>query len=107
MLRALRRTWARQAVVLTGETSRWMSEDATDEERRAPRMVSLTQLGTTLGRARCPQPTQLQRMRHSLSVHGQLTPVIVVEREGKLELVDGFKRRAAATQRSRPACFEW
>lgn len=75
-----------------------MSEDVTDEERRAPRMVSLTQLGTTLGRARCPQPTQLQRMRHSLSVHGQLTPVIVVEREKKLELVDGFKRRAAATQ---------
>lgn len=61
-------------------------------------MVSLTQLGTTLGRARCPQPTQLQRMRHSLSMHGQLTPVIVVEREGKLELVDGFKRRAAAVQ---------
>ena len=75
-----------------------MSEDATDEERGAPRMVSLTQLGTTLGRARCLQPTQLLRMRHSLSTHGQLTPVIVVEREGKLELVDGFKRRAAAEQ---------
>jgi len=37
-------------------------------------------------------------MRQSLSMHGQMTAVIAVEREGKLELVDGFKRRAAAVQ---------
>ncbi len=73
-----------------------MSEETRQQESRAPRTVPLTQLGTALGRARCPQPVQLQRMRHSLSVHGQLTPVLAVEREGKLELVDGFKRRAAA-----------
>jgi ParB/RepB/Spo0J family partition protein len=35
-------------------------------------------------------------MRQSLAMHGQLTPVIVVERGGRLEIVDGFKRRAAA-----------
>lgn len=67
-------------------------------EKGAPKMVALAQLGTTLGRARCPQPAQLARMRQGLSAHGQLTPVIAVEREGKLELVDGFKRRSAATQ---------
>jgi ParB/RepB/Spo0J family partition protein len=60
--------------------------------------VPITQLGTTLGRARCAQATHLLRMRHSLSRHGQMTPVIAVERQGKLELVDGFKRRAAALQ---------
>lgn len=60
--------------------------------------VPITQLGTTLGRARCPQATQLLRMRHSVSKHGQMTPVIAVERLGKLELVDGFKRRAVALQ---------
>jgi ParB/RepB/Spo0J family partition protein len=75
-----------------------MSETATEREQRAPRTVPLAQIGTTLGRARCPQPSQLGRMRQSLSTHGQMTPVIAVEREGKLELVDGFKRRAAATQ---------
>ena len=37
-------------------------------------------------------------MRQSLSTHGQLTPVIAVERKGSLELVDGFKRRSAASQ---------
>jgi ParB-like chromosome segregation protein Spo0J len=75
-----------------------MSAIATQTEERVPRNVPLVQLGTTLGRARCPQPTQLARMRQSLSAHGQMTPVIAVAREGKLELVDGFKRRAAAVQ---------
>jgi ParB-like chromosome segregation protein Spo0J len=37
-------------------------------------------------------------MKQSLSVHGQLTPVIAVERAGQLQIVDGFKRRAAAEQ---------
>ncbi|HTS54969.1 MAG TPA: ParB N-terminal domain-containing protein [Burkholderiales bacterium] len=73
-----------------------MSKDL--EEARVPRMVPLAQLGTTLGRVRCPQPTQLTRMRQSLSTHGQITAAIAVNRDGKLELVDGFKRRAAAAQ---------
>jgi ParB/RepB/Spo0J family partition protein len=64
----------------------------------AAKNIPITQLGTTMGRARCPQATQLLRMRHSLSKHGQMTPVIAVERQGKLEMVDGFKRRAAAVQ---------
>jgi ParB-like chromosome segregation protein Spo0J len=34
----------------------------------------------------------------SLSSHGQMSAVIVVERQSGLELVDGFKRRAAAVQ---------
>lgn len=70
----------------------------TESEPPAVKSVPLMELSTTLGRARCPQATQLKRMRQSLSRHGQLTPVIVVERQGKLELVDGFKRRATALQ---------
>src|SRR5260221_4702948 len=73
-----------------------MSGSEAEMEKEAPKRVALAQLGTTLGRARCPQPAQLTRMRQSLSAHGQLTPVIAVEREGKLELVHGFKRRSAA-----------
>lgn len=53
-------------------------------------------LGTELGRARCPQPAAIERMKRSLQQHGQLMPVVTVKREGKLVLVDGFKRRAAA-----------
>lgn len=51
----------------------------------------------TLGRARCPHPAALARMQRSLTQHGQLAPVVAVLRAGQLELVDGFKRRAAAT----------
>jgi len=54
-------------------------------------------LGTTLGRARCPHPAAIERMKRSLQQHGQLTPVVAVVREGKLEILDGFKRHAAAT----------
>jgi ParB-like chromosome segregation protein Spo0J len=52
---------------------------------------------STLGRARCPHPAALARMQRSLSQHGQLASVVAVMRAGKLELVDGCKRRAAAT----------
>ena len=54
-------------------------------------------LGTTLGRARCPHPAAVERMQRSLQQQGQLTPVVTVRRGDQLELVDGFKRRAAAT----------
>jgi ParB/RepB/Spo0J family partition protein len=54
------------------------------------------ELGTTLSRARCLTPAQVDRMGRSLAEQGQLTPVIAVAREKRLELVDGFKRRAAA-----------
>lgn len=75
-----------------------MNASMMDRGAEAARSVPTSLLGTTLGRARCPQPAQLARMRQSLATHGQLTPVIAVEREGTLELVDGFKRRTAAAQ---------
>ena len=79
--------------------------------------LAITTIGTVLGRARCPQPAQVSRMRQSLARHGQLMPAIVVVREGTVELVDGFKRRAAALEMGWPelwvsvrpldACSQW
>jgi ParB/RepB/Spo0J family partition protein len=37
-------------------------------------------------------------MKASLTIHGQLTAVVVVNREKRLELIDGFKRHRAAEQ---------
>jgi len=63
--------------------------------------VPLAELGTSLLRARCLRPQQVERMRQGLATHGQLTPIVVVRRQGRLEIVDGFKRRAAA------AAMQW
>lgn len=79
-----------------------MKTSSAEQGPGVARSVPIAMIATTLGRARCPQPAQLSRMRQSLAKHGQLMPVIAVEREGKLELVDGFKRRAAATQMGWP-----
>ena len=75
-----------------------MSERASEAQLVIPSSVPIAELGTTLSRARCLQPAQIKRMRRSLSTHGQMTPVIVVQRQQRLELVDGFKRQAAALQ---------
>lgn len=56
----------------------------------------LSAITTTLSRARCQQPARVERMKQSLSMHGQLTPIVVIMRGGTLELLDGFKRYAAA-----------
>src|SRR5262249_31939235 len=53
-------------------------------------------MGTTLSRARCRQPAKIERMKQSLTAHGQLTPVVAVAAPEGIELIDGFKRHAAA-----------
>jgi len=60
------------------------------------RSVPVAELGTSLARARCLRAGQVEQMKQSLAAHGQLTPMVVVERKLRLEVVDGFKRRAAA-----------
>lgn len=75
-----------------------MSARQPPTEPTTPRQVPLSELGTSLGRARFLQSAPVKRMVSSMSSHGQMSAVIVVEREGGLELVDGFKRRAAAMQ---------
>jgi ParB/RepB/Spo0J family partition protein len=53
-------------------------------------------LGTQLSRVRCRRPALIDRMVSSLSTHGQLAPLVAVEKSGALEVLDGFKRLAAA-----------
>jgi ParB-like chromosome segregation protein Spo0J len=60
-------------------------------------------IGTVLGRARCRQPARIERMKQSLARHGQMTPIVTTGRPEGVELVDGFKRLAAAEALGWPA----
>jgi hypothetical protein len=62
----------------------------------APASQPVESLGTALERVRCRRPVLIERMMGSLSAHGQLAPLVAVERKGTLEILDGFKRLAAA-----------
>jgi ParB-like chromosome segregation protein Spo0J len=57
----------------------------------------IERIGTTLSRARCRLPARIERMKQSLASYGQLTPLVAVPQREGVELVDGFKRLAAAT----------
>jgi len=70
----------------------WNMTSATGAAKPYP----LTTISTTLGRARCVQPARIERMKQSLSTHGQLTPLLGATSPESVELVDGFKRLAAA-----------
>jgi ParB/RepB/Spo0J family partition protein len=59
--------------------------------------VPLSALATTFARMRCRQPTRVERMKQSLQSHGQLTPLVAAARPSAPELIDGFKRYAAAS----------
>lgn len=61
------------------------------------RACPVATIQTTLSRARCLQPAQIERMKQSLATHGQLTPLVTTARAGEVEVIDGFKRLAAAT----------
>lgn len=79
-----------------------MKEEAEIGSRATARSVPVAELGRSLARARCLHAGQVERMKQSLLAHGQLTPLVVVERQAKLEIVDGFKRQAAAEEMGWP-----
>jgi ParB/RepB/Spo0J family partition protein len=60
------------------------------------RAEPLSQLAERYRRYRLADPHAEQAMMQSLDRWGQLAPVVVCQREEKLEVVDGFKRLAAA-----------
>ena len=62
------------------------------------RPVSLDGLGQRYRRYRLADPEAEEAMAGSLRRWGQLAPVVACVREEKLELLDGFKRFAAARQ---------
>lgn len=59
-------------------------------------VVAVASLGERLATLRLCEPEALGEMQRSLSRHGQLTPVVVLEDGARLETVDGFKRLRAA-----------
>jgi hypothetical protein len=60
--------------------------------------VALAALGQRYRRYRLADPSAEEAMAGSLRRWGQLSPVVACVREGQLELLDGFKRCAAALQ---------
>jgi ParB-like chromosome segregation protein Spo0J len=58
--------------------------------------VSLGAFGEYLRRYRVRSPEAIERMRESLERYGQISPLVAFERQGKLEVIDGFKRLEAA-----------
>jgi ParB-like chromosome segregation protein Spo0J len=61
-----------------------------------PRPVA--ELGERYRRYRLADPAAEEAMARSLRRYGQLAPLTACWREGRVELLDGFKRRAAATE---------
>jgi ParB/RepB/Spo0J family partition protein len=66
-------------------------------------VCALSALGTSLRHVRCERPVLVERMVHSLCHHGQLTPVVVVRRAGRPEVLDGFKRLQGAKRLNWPS----
>src|ERR1700681_1013886 len=62
------------------------------------RPVALTELGQRYRCYRLADPEAEEAMAGSLRRWGQLAPVVACVRGAKLELLDGFKRHAAAKQ---------
>lgn len=60
------------------------------------RPLALQDLGERYRRYRLSDPTAEDAMARSLRQYGQLSPVVVCLRQGQPEVLDGFKRRAAA-----------
>lgn len=58
--------------------------------------VPLTEIGESLASLRLVRPALEEKMRRSLEVHGQLRPATAWVKDGRHELVDGFKRLHAA-----------
>ena len=68
----------------------------TDSYTTDIRFLAVDQLGQRYRRYRLPDPDAEAAMAASLGRYGQLTPVVVCLREETHEVLDGFKRLAAA-----------
>jgi len=60
--------------------------------------LPLAEIGETYARYRLHDAAAEQAMARSLRRYGQIAPVVVCVRDGNHELIDGFKRLAAARQ---------
>ena len=77
------------------------------------RWITLETIGEPYRRYRLPDAAAEAAMTGSLSRYGQLSPLAVCLREEKAEVLDGFKRVAAARtffvryRRSRRGLWKW
>ncbi len=62
------------------------------------RSLSLSHIGDYYGRYRLSDSETARLMKRSLKRYGQISPVVICDRAGSLELVDGFKRLSAARE---------
>jgi ParB-like chromosome segregation protein Spo0J len=62
------------------------------------RPLAVEALGERYRRYRLSDPAAEEAMARSLRQYGQAAPVVVCLRDGRTELLDGFKRRSAATR---------
>jgi len=60
--------------------------------------LELQEIDLSFGRYRLQQAESQEAMARSLRRYGQLSPVVVCQVDGRVMLVDGFKRHAAARQ---------
>jgi ParB-like chromosome segregation protein Spo0J len=67
-----------------------------DWDASAVRPVALEALGERYRRYRLSDPTAEEAMARSLQRYGQIAPVVVCLHDGSAEVIDGFKRVAAA-----------
>jgi ParB-like chromosome segregation protein Spo0J len=67
---------------------RWAQESRLD--------LGWDEIGEQYGRYRLHLPEAERAMARSLERYGQLSPVVVCQRQGRYELIDGFKRLGAA-----------
>jgi ParB-like chromosome segregation protein Spo0J len=66
------------------------------------RAVAVSSLAEGYRRYRLADPAAEEAMARSLVRYGQLAPLTACRREGRVELLDGFKRRSAAAQMGWP-----
>lgn len=64
--------------------------------KEGPRGLKLDEIGQSYGRYRLHVPELERSMMRSLESYGQISPIVVCLHEGRLELIDGFKRLGAA-----------
>jgi ParB-like chromosome segregation protein Spo0J len=75
-----------------------VTTDVPTAAARTEQFTRLERLGTRLSSLRLCLPTAVQALRQSLERRGQLSALIVFEDGEQLEVLDGFKRLAAARE---------
>jgi ParB-like chromosome segregation protein Spo0J len=80
----------------------WEGDAVRAWENAEARPLPLADLGERYRRYRLSDPAAEEAMARSLGRYGQLAPVTACWRDGRAELLDGFKRRMAAQQGSWP-----